>query len=69
MRLALCIAALHVAAGLTAPLATNNNRRIAKNNKRRIAARATLEAEEWDATNDAATLAKRRETFRTEIWR
>ena len=56
----LCIAALHVAAGLAPPLATTY--------KRRIAARATLEAEEWDATNDAATLAKRRETFRTEIW-
>ena len=69
MRLALCIAALHVAAGLAPPLATNNNRRIATNNKRRVAARATLQAEEWDATDDTATLAKRRKTFRTEIWR
>ena len=61
MRFALCIAALHLAAGLAPRLATNN--------KRRIAALAAIEAEAWDATNDAATLAKRRETFRTEIWR
>ena len=69
MRLALCIAALHVAAGLAPPLATNNNRRIATNNNRRIAARAALEAEEWDATDDAATLKERREAFRETIWR
>ena len=56
---ALCIASL--AAGLAPPLATNN--------KRRVAARATLEAEEWDATDDAATLKERREAFRTESWR
>ena len=56
---ALCIASL--AAGLAPPLATNN--------KRRVAARATLQAEEWDATDDAATLKERRETFRTTIWR
>ena len=55
----MCIASL--AAGLAPPLATSNNRR--------IAARATLEAEEWDATDDAATLKERRETFRTDIWR
>ena len=67
MRLALCIAALHVAAGLAPPLATNNNRRIATNNKRRIAARAALEAEEWDATDDAATLKERREACRETI--
>ena len=56
---ALCIASL--AAGLAPPRATNK--------KRRIAARATLEAEEWDATDDAATLKERREAFRTTIWR
>ena len=70
MRIALCIAALHVAAGLAPRLATNNKRRVAARATLQCgAARATLQAEVWDATDDTATQAKRRETFRTEIWR
>ena len=63
MRIAPLIASLAVAAGLAPPLATRAPRRT------RVAARATLEAEEWDATDGAATRAARRETFRTAIWR
>ena len=70
MRLALHIAALHVAAGLAPRLATNNKRRVAARATLQCgAARATLEAEEWDATDDAATLKERREAFRETIWR
>ncbi len=57
MRITLCIAALHVAAGLAPPLATTYKRRTARAALEAEAwDGAALEAEVWDATDDAATL-------------